>query len=127
MGHLEEVGQLAHKQGGLVWVSITADPFVDKGPGRPLMTAVERAIIVGHLRMIDHVIIDPHRTAVEAIKSIKPRWYCKGADYRSKEPSADLAAEIAAVRSVGGDILYTSEPVRHSTDYLRRYMDANRI
>lgn len=125
LGHLLEVRRLADKVNGLIYVSITGDAFIDKGPGRPLMPEDERRQLLAALRWVDRVEIVQAYSAVPAILRFRPRWYCKGADYRDKDDRL-LQAEIQAVRMHGGDILYTTEPVRHSTDYLERYRHAFR-
>ena len=128
IGHLEhliQVRKLADQQHGIVCVSITGDEFVAKGPGRPLMPEQERAAILWALKCVDRVVICPFHTAVNTINAIKPRYYCKGPDYCGKESTdPNLAVEIRAVRAIGGDILYTTSPIHHSTDYLERYRNA---
>lgn len=127
LAHLLEVRRWGNHVNGLVYVSVTADEFVHKGPGRPLMPEGERVKLLSQLKCVDHAFMTTGRTALAAIHEVKPRWYCKGADYHLLESSdPNLKEEIAAVRSYGGDILYTTEPVHHSTDYLQRFLNANR-
>ena len=125
LDHLMQVRKLADQQHGIVCVSITGDEFVAKGLGRPLMPEEERAAILWALKCVDRVVICPFHTAVNAINTIKPRYYCKGPDYYGKESTdPNLAMEVQAIRAIGGDILYTTSPVHHSTDYLERYRNA---
>ena len=125
LAHLLEVRAEASKVKGLVYVSVTADRFINKGPGRPIMPESERRALVASLKWVDGTFIAEGPTAVESINKAKPWRYCKGAD-RKFQPNVgpDLMAEIAAVRSHGGDILYTMSPLVHSTDYLERYRNA---
>lgn len=126
LAHLLEVKRLASRVNGLLYVSVTPDEFVNKGPGRPLMPDEERRQLLDNLKCVDYAFVGIGPSAEWAIYKYKPRWYCKGQDYRGYEGSdRALAFEIDAVRAVGGDILYTTEPVRHSTDYLERYRRAN--
>ena len=136
LAHLLEVKRLASRVNGLVYVSVTADEFVRKGPGRPLMPAFERVELLANLRCVDRAFVSAGETGCEAIARVKPRWYCKGADYvgllkddgRSIGGTAQtLWEERDIVRTYGGDILYTNTPVFHSTDYLRRYLHANSL
>ena len=130
VGHLEhlmEVRHLASKVNGLVYVTVTSDACVNKGPGRPLLPAEERAELLRMLRCVDRAEVIDASTAVLAIERFKPLWYCKGLDYQGQEHSdPQLVAEIAAVRKHGGELLVTSSGVRHSTDYLARHLNANR-
>ena len=122
LAHLLEVRRIAERYNGLVYVSVTPDEFVNKGPGRPLMPAEERTQLLGCLKCVDFAFVSAGPSAVQSIQEYKPRWYCKGQDYQGKElTDYQLLMEIDAVQQIGGSIFYTTEPVRHSTDYLERY------
>jgi len=79
--HFKEASNLAD----FLIVSITADAFVNKGPGRPLFSHEIRANTLAALEMIDYVIISEQTTAETIINLIKPDYYVKGSDYSSPE------------------------------------------
>lgn len=98
-------------------VTITPDRFVNKGPGRPVFPEALRAEMVAAMECVDLVAINEYPTAVEAIKLLKPAVYCKGADTRFNECQA-LRDEIAAIASVGGQMVFTEELTYHSSELL---------
>jgi cytidyltransferase-like protein len=65
--HFKEASNLAD----FLIVSITADAFVNKGPGRPLFSNEIRANTLAELEMIDYVIISEQTTAETVINLIK--------------------------------------------------------
>lgn len=127
LAHLLDVKRLAAQVNGLVYVSVTADEFVHKGLGRPVMPAEERRQLLTNLKCVDYAFLNVGPTGVWAIHRYKPRFFCKGMDTQLQPILLpDLMAEILAVRQHGGDVLYTQTPLRHSTDYLERYRNAFR-
>src|SRR5271170_5704678 len=69
--HLEEARAL----GDLLVVTVTAEQFVNKGPGRPFFNDKLRTKSLAALTCVDYVILIPHTAAVEAIDCVKPDIY----------------------------------------------------
>src|SRR4051812_40939462 len=105
LGHIRHL-QEARAHGDRLVVSVTADEFVRKGPGRPVFTAEQRAETLRALDCVDDVVISAKADAVEVINELKPAVYVKGIDYDAKEDQA-LEREIAAVEAHGGRIHVT--------------------
>lgn len=107
-GHIVHFRE-ARKNGDLLVVTITPDRWVNKGPGRPLFNEKLRLDSLAALEMIDFVALNETPTAVELVKRLKPDFYVKGGDYA--DPKADVTGKItdeeAAVRSVGGKLIFT--------------------
>ena len=101
--HLEE----AKEQGDFLLVGVAADKAVQKGPGRPLFNATERAAVLRALRIVDDVAIV--EDVFEAIRTIKPDVYVKGQEYAGKLKEQEL------VESLGGRVYFTQGPVYSST------------
>jgi len=80
-GHLRHL-QAARKMGTRLVVSVTADRFVNKGPGRPVFNQVQRARMLRALRCVDQVIGVPG--LLDALRRVKPDILVKGAEYRGK-------------------------------------------
>ncbi len=80
LGHLRHFN-MAKKEGDMLLVTLTADKFVKRGPGRPIFNEQLRAEYLASLSMVDFVGIINADTATEAIKVLKPSFYAKGQDY----------------------------------------------
>ena len=105
LGHIRHL-QEAREQGDRLVVSVTDDPFVRKGMGRPRFTARERVEALSALACVDHAFVSNWPSAVEIIKAVKPEVYVKGCDYQDADDAA-LAAEVAAVEAHGGRLFLT--------------------
>lgn len=118
IAHFEE----AHKLGDILVVSITAAPFVNKGPGRPYFSDELRLKSLAALECIDFVMPIEAQTALEAIDCIQPSFYVKGNEYAKEEDdvTGNITREIERVRSYGGEIKYTDGIVFSSTRLLNQ-------
>ena len=102
-----------------LFVSITADNFVSKGPDRPVFTDCKRAEFVASIRYCDHVIVNNTPTAEYMIKALRPDVYFKGADY-SDSSDVRLRAERDMVESAGGRLVLTDDRIFDSTSRIAR-------
>jgi rfaE bifunctional protein kinase chain/domain/rfaE bifunctional protein nucleotidyltransferase chain/domain len=122
IGHIKHL-QHAKNFGDILVISITADRFVNKGPGRPYFSEYLRAEALASLSCVDYVVINHHPTAIEAIKTIKPDLYIKGIEYQ--DASSDITGKISdeeeAVKSVGGELHFTEDIVFSSSSLLNRF------
>ncbi len=119
--HLEEASQL----GDVLIVTVTADRFVNKGPGRPVFTAEVRAEMLAALEYVDWVAINDAADAVSAIERIRPSIYIKGQDYQN--PQGDITGKITLEREAaeahGGRIHFTNEVMFSSTELINRHLN----
>ena len=124
--HLGHLRHLAHAKqlADVLVVSITADRFVNKGPGRPAFTETLRAEALGSLESVDFVIITPDATALPAISAIKPNFYVKGSDYVDEDTdvTGNIRRERELVESFGGELVHTDEIVFSSSELINRYL-----
>src|SRR5437016_229254 len=81
IGHIRHFEQ-AKKLGDVLVVTLTRDPYVNKGPHRPVFAQDLRAEAIAALGCVDYVALNETPMAVEAIKSLKPHFYVKGSDYK---------------------------------------------
>jgi bifunctional ADP-heptose synthase (sugar kinase/adenylyltransferase) len=87
-----------------------------KGPGRPILSASDRAELVAALRGVDYVTVFPEPTVSPLLELLKPDVHCKGTDY-----TLETVPERATVLSYGGRIAIVGDPKDHSTrDLLAR-------
>src|SRR5882672_3968337 len=92
LGHVRHL-EAARKLGDVLIVTVTADRFVNKGPGRPVFNAELRAEMLATLEHVDWVAINDAADAVSAIERIRPSIYIKGQDYQN--PQGDITGKIA--------------------------------
>src|ERR1700731_4872002 len=81
LGHVRHL-EAARALGDVLVVTITADRFVNKGPGRPVFTESLRAEMLAALQFVTYVAIAEAPDAIAAIEAIRPRIYAKGIDYQ---------------------------------------------
>jgi len=119
--HLEAVREL----GDVLIVTVTADRFVNKGPGRPVFGEAMRAEMLANLQYVDWVAIKPEPDAVGAIDALRPDVYVKGQDYQNPEGdvTGKIVAEREAVERHGGRIHFTDEVVFSSTELINRHLN----
>lgn len=123
-GHIYHF-ESAKEEGDVLVVSITADEFVNKGPGRPIFPALVRAKAVAANQIVDYVTINYDVNAINLLKKIKPDIYFKGQEYEEalNDHNRNLYKEAEAVRSIGGDIKFSYEPTYSSSNFLKNYFD----
>jgi rfaE bifunctional protein nucleotidyltransferase chain/domain len=124
LGHVRHL-ETARKLGDMLIVTVTADRFVNKGPGRPVFNAELRAEMLATLEYVDWVAINDAADAVSAIERIRPSIYIKGEDYQN--PQGDITGKITlerdAVETHGGKIHFTDEVTFSSTELINRHLN----
>ncbi len=85
-GHVAYLRE-AKKLGDVLVVAINCDEQVlaQKGEGRPIYSAAERAEILAELQCVSYVTVFDEPTAHELIRAVQPDVYAKGGDYRPDE------------------------------------------
>jgi cytidyltransferase-like protein len=114
LGHIRHL-QAAKAAGDYLVVTVTADRYVRKGPGRPAFTEHERAEALRGLACVDEVQISRNPTAAEDIRLIRPAIFAKGPDY--SETTLD-SGEREALAEVDGKLLITETEKWSSTALL---------
>ncbi len=95
--------------GDILIVSLTADKFINKGPGRPIFNQNLRAEMIASLSYVDFVSIIDDPSAIPAIRNLKPDIYVKGNDYKdkNKDLTKKILIEEREVRENGGFLKFT--------------------
>jgi rfaE bifunctional protein nucleotidyltransferase chain/domain len=126
LGHVRHL-EAARREGDVLMVTITADSFVNKGPGRPVFGEHQRAEMLAALAHVDHVGINHAISAETVIHAIKPGVYVKGSDYKDSETdvTGKIAAERMAVEEHGGRVVFTNELVFSSSSLINNYLDVH--
>jgi rfaE bifunctional protein nucleotidyltransferase chain/domain len=116
VGHVRYLQAAADEADRLV-VAINDDRVAaEKGPGRPILRASDRAELVAAIRGVDYVVIFAERRVTSLLLLLRPDVHCKGTDYTTATvPERDI------VLSYGGRIAIVGDPKDHSTrDLLAR-------
>ncbi|MCE7974688.1 MAG: hypothetical protein DYG92_10275 [Leptolyngbya sp. PLA1] len=115
-GHIRHLRQ-ARAMGDVLLVSITGDPAIRKGAGRPLIPEELRAENLAALDCVDFVHIEAGATAEDLLDAVRPDVYVKGREYETNSDPRFLA-ERRAVERHGGRVVFSSGDVVFSSTTL---------
>ena len=124
LGHVRHI-LAAGNEADVVIVTVTADRYVNKGPGRPIFPEAMRAEMLAALAGVDWVGINPTSSAEPVIETVRPDIYVKGSDYENPEEdvTGKIASEREAVERHGGRILFTRDVTFSSSSLMNRHFD----
>lgn len=124
LGHVRHI-QAARSEGDVVMVTVTADRYVNKGPGRPIFPENMRAEMLASLGNVDWVGINHTSSAEPVLDTIRPDIYVKGSDYENPEDdvTGKIRSERDAVERHGGRIVFTRDVTFSSSSLVNRYFD----
>jgi rfaE bifunctional protein nucleotidyltransferase chain/domain len=124
--HLGHVRHLQEARGfaDVLVVTLTDDPYVNKGPGRPIFTAALRAEMLANLAHVAHVAINHAPSAEPVLRAIRPDVYVKGPDYadESKDITGGIVSERSMVESFGGRIAFTDDITFSSSSLINQHL-----
>ena len=111
VGHIRYL-QGARELGDVLVVGVNSDRQVaiQKGAGRPILPATERAELLAALESVSYVTIFDEPTVEELLLALKPDVHAKGTDY-----TVDTVPEREVVKSYGGRVAIVGDPKDHST------------
>lgn len=113
--HLEEARAL----GDLLVVSLTADKFVNKGPGRPFCKEQLRARTLAALSCVDYVVVTSFASASPVLEAVRPDVYCLGKDYEANvQKNEFLQKDLATAGKVGAAVRYAGSVIFSATKLL---------
>jgi rfaE bifunctional protein nucleotidyltransferase chain/domain len=100
-GHVSII-DTARREGAALVVGINSDASVQrlKGPGRPIHTSMERALVLAAMEAVDAVVVFDEDTPLELVTAIQPDVIVKGGDYT---PDTVVGADIVTAR--GGHVV----------------------
>lgn len=118
-GHVEYLG-FARAQGDALCVGLNSDASVrraNKGPGRPVNTEEDRAIVIGSLRDVDFVVLFDEDEPKDLIAAILPQVLVKGKDW------AHYVSGREIVEANGGRVVLAEMvPGRSTTNTIERVL-----
>lgn len=102
----------AKREADVLVVGLNGDDSVRrlKGPGRPIVPAADRALVVAALRSVDHVIVFEEDDVERLLLALRPDVHCKGTDY-----TPETVPERDVVRSYGGRVAIVGDAKSHDT------------
>jgi rfaE bifunctional protein nucleotidyltransferase chain/domain len=114
VGHIRYLAG-AQSEGDLLIVGVNSDEQVreQKGEGRPILPALQRAEIVAALESVSYVTVFDEPTVEELLLALKPDVHAKGTDY-----TVDTVPEREVVKSYGGRVAIVGDPKDHSTSQI---------
>jgi D-glycero-beta-D-manno-heptose 1-phosphate adenylyltransferase len=114
VGHVRYLAG-ARALGDVLVVGVNSDDQVaiQKGPGRPILPALERAEMLAALDSVDYVTVFDEPTVENLLLALKPDVHAKGTDY-----TEETVPERDVVRSYGGRVAIVGDPKDHSTTSL---------
>ena len=123
VGHIRYLAG-ARALGDLLVVGVNSDEQVaiQKGAGRPIIPAVERAEIVASLGSVSYVTVFSEPTVTELLLALKPDIHAKGTDY-----SEETVPERDVVRSYGGRVAIVGDSKDHSTSEMLARLGGNNV
>ena len=118
VGHVRYLAG-ARKLGDVLVVGVNSDKQVaiQKGAGRPILPATERAELVASLESVSYVTIFDEPTVEELLLALKPDVHAKGTDY-----TVETVPERDVVRSYGGEVAIVGDPKDHSTSQILSFV-----
>lgn len=124
MGHVRHL-EGARREGDVLFVTVTADKFVNKGPGRPIFAQEMRAEMLAAIGCVDAVGISHAESSETILKTIRPDVYVKGSDYENPEDdvTGKISKEKAVVEHFGGRMVITKDITFSSSALINRYLD----
>lgn len=120
-GHIQHF-QEAKTLGDVLVVSVTAEKYVRKGPGRPYFNDQLRMESLAAIECIDYVLLSENYTVDDIVEVVKPDLYVKGQEYKKAEDdvTGKITEEVELVRKYGGDVYYTNGDVFSSTKLINQ-------
>ena len=104
VGHIKYLEQ-AKRFGDILIIGLNSDRSVKKlkGPGRPINSQDDRALLLAALESVDYVVIFNDETPYNLINSIKPHTLVKGGDYEDKKVAGqEIVDELKIVKFIKG-------------------------
>lgn len=114
VGHTRALA-FARARGDALFVGINSDASVrrNKGKGRPIVPARERAEMLAALEAVDYVFIFSDKEPSAWIRKIRPHAHVKSSDY-----TIDKIIEKDAVEKGGGRVILFKHTGKHSSTKL---------
>jgi rfaE bifunctional protein nucleotidyltransferase chain/domain len=114
VGHVRYL-KAARRLGTVLVVAVNDDRSARglRGPGRPIVRALDRARLIAAVEGVDYVVLFGSSTVAPLLRRLRPDVQCKGTDY-----TRENVPERHIVRSYGGKVAIAGDPKGHATTEL---------
>lgn len=111
-GHIKFL-QAASAFGDYLVVALQSDESArrNRGAGRPILTADERAVVLGALPFVHYITIFDGSDASNITRRMKPDTLARGHEF-----TETTAPELAAVQESGGKVIIAGDPKLYSVE-----------
>ncbi len=114
-GHIEHF-KLAKDQCDILFVSVTADNFVNKGPGRPYNPLNDRLKVIDAIKYVNYSFESNHSDGIWSINQVKPKFFFKGSDYNGHNTfNQNFNREKQHAETLGIKTIFTDGKTHSST------------
>lgn len=124
-GHVQNLAWMKAK-GDLLIVGINSDASVrrNKGPGRPIVSEQDRALVLAALASVDYVFIFNEKDPIRHVEKLRPAVYAKGKG--SEKHPAFPPMEKLVKASGGRVILFPQVKGRSTSDIIQTILRRDR-
>lgn len=122
IGHIKHF-EAAKNECDVLFVTITADEFVRKGPDRPYFSSAMRMQMLASMEVIGGVSVVNEPSAIPAIEAVQPSVYFKGQDYlnANEDITGKIDTERATVEKYDGRLHHTKEITYSSSNLINNF------
>ena len=121
IGHVKHFHS-ASKKCDYLFVSITPDQYVNKGPNRPVVNHDDRIQMINSLDFISFCLINKFESAVKLLDELKPTYFFKGVEYKNNpdQINENFLKELKILESNNGQMVFTDDEIRSSTSLFNK-------
>jgi cytidyltransferase-like protein len=121
IGHVRHFNS-ASKKCDYLFVSITPDQYVNKGPNRPVVNHDDRIQMINSLDFISFCLINKFESAVKLLDELKPTYFFKGVEYKNNpdQINENFLKELKILESNNGQMVFTDDEIRSSTSLFNK-------
>ena len=114
-GHIAHF-KIAKEKCDILFVSVTADDFVNKGPGRPYNCLSDRLTVLDAIKYVNYVFESNYSDAIWSINQVAPKYFFKGSDYvRGSAYNLNFNREKNYANELGIKTIFTNGETSSST------------
>lgn len=108
-------------------ISVTADEYVNKGPGRPKFNLKQRMEFLSSIEFIDYILPSNHKSSENILNILKPHYYFKGPDYKNfkDDKTGKIEKEVNILKKYGGKFYVTKDKKYSSSNIINNILISN--
>jgi len=105
-----------------LFVSVTPDEFVNKGPNRPIISQFDRLSMISQLDAVDFVLLNNSDSAIMLLNDLLPTKFFKGIEYSDmpEQINPNFLLERDLLIKNGGEMVFTKDEIRSTTQIIKK-------